>query len=253
MAPSRYAFYPRPTKTIQDYGKSHGKALKQAALKIVNQLSQTMQRGGNTRGEVSRLLYQKIVSDNDCEKTRDLLARNLIGIMEGMLPPTAGILRGVIYEWLDKDNQTLWRHQAALLRETKGPPRATFEEANRVLRYAVEEAMCKRPAPDLLYRTAVQEDDLNGTKINPGDLVILGSVSATQAALDEGDPDITPIFGGQRKAACQSGDAPVHACPAQEMVMATILGILAAFLASGRIEALPSALIVKISGYKIAQ
>jgi len=111
--------------------------------------------------------------------------------------------------------------------------------------------MCRRPAPDLIYRTAIKDTELEGHDIKEGDVVILGLVSATQAALDEGKPDITPIFGGKRKALYQSRSEPVHACPAQEMVMASVLGILAAFLASGRIEALPASLIVRISGYDI--
>ena len=168
--------------------------------------------------------------------------------MEGMLPPTEGILRGILYEWLDR--KSLWRYQSALRRAAKSP-RATFKQAKEALRYAVEAAMCERPSPDLLYGTATKEDELRGVKVKPGDLVILALISATQAALEGGKPDITPIFGGDRQSASQPNGQPTHACPAKEMVMASVLGILAALLDVGRIQALPGSMIIRISDYAI--
>ena len=42
---------------------------------------------------------------------------------------------------------------------------------------------------------------------------------------------------------------PVHACPAREMALGAIMGIMAALLDAGRIQALPASLIVRISDW----
>jgi hypothetical protein len=237
MAPSRYSFYPRPTEAVRHYGPIHGHGLKAAAPQIV-----AKKRAENSvNGKISQPMFAAISDD-------DVLARNLIGIMEGMLPPTDGILRGIIYEWLDQE--TLWRHQASLRRESKGG-KSTLASAKAALLKPIEAAMCKRPAPDLIYRTATCDAVLGGVEIQAGDTVILGLVSAMQASVAAGVPDVTPVFGGARTKAMQDPGDPIHACPARNMVMASVLGILSALLDSGRIEAQPSSLIVKISEYSM--
>jgi Dyp-type peroxidase family len=244
LAPSRFSFYPRPTERIQMYGKSHGRALRVASLKIMGQM--IAHNDAYLKGEISKKMYDAIFTGSNPEAEMDLLARNLIGIMEGMLPPTEGILSGILYKWLDQ--KTLWRYQGAL-RHAAGKSPATFKQATEALCYAVEAAMCERPSPDLLYRTAKKEDTLGTVKIEIDDLIILVLVSATQAALANDKPDITPIFGGDRKSALQPKGEPAHACPAKDMVMASVLGILAALLESGRIQALPGSMIIRISDY----
>jgi Dyp-type peroxidase family len=236
LSPSRYSFYPRPTRTTEEYGKAHGKALRAASKSIV---AKYRKNSNLVKGTISKEMYKRIADD-------DILARNLIGIMEGMLPPTDGILRGIIYEWLEQD--TLWRHQSAL-RRASGGTLATLGAARAALLAPVKEAMCKRPAPDLIYRTATKETKLGNTEIKKDDLVILGLVSAMQESLVQGAADVTAVFGGNRKQAQQAIGDPLHACPAQKMVMASVLGILSALLDSGRIEAQPSSLIIKISEY----
>ena len=127
MAPSRYAFYPRPTERIQNYGRSHGKALRAASLKIVERMIEN--EGAKLCAENFVPHVQEMIKGNDLRSERDLLARNLIGIMEGMLPPTNGILRGILYEWLDQ------RRRSGAIRRRFGARRhrraATFDEAKR--------------------------------------------------------------------------------------------------------------------------
>jgi Dyp-type peroxidase family len=236
LSPSRFSFYPRPTPSTEAYGIAHGKALRAASKSIVAKLRQN---SNAVKGAISSEMYRRIADD-------DILARNLIGIMEGMLPPTDGILRGIIYEWLEQD--TLWRHQSALRRASRGAL-ATFGAAQAALLAPVKDAMCKRPAPDLIYRTATKDTKLGETDVKKGDLVILGLVSAMQESLVQGAADVTAVFGGNRQQAHQAIGEPLHACPAQKMVMASVLGILSALLDSGRIEAQPSSLIIKISEY----
>lgn len=235
LAPSRDAFYPRPTDTIRDYGERHGKALRKAALEIVKAYRAAPDK---VQGLISRQLYAAIPDDDD------LLARNLIGAMTGMLAPMEGNLRAILFDWLT--DLTLWQHQAALHRLSQNRQPATFEQASAALRGAIERAMCKRPAPDLLYRTATEDTQLGGERIEKGDLLILGLVSATAET-----GSIDTIFGGEREAARQPDGSPVHACPAYKMAMGAMLGIIAALLDVGRIQAQPASLIVKVSGWKI--
>ncbi len=236
FAPSRDAFYPRPTDTIRDYGEKHGAALRRAALKIVKAYRAAPSK---VQGFISKPFYAAIEDD-------ELLARNLVGAMIGMLAPMEGNLRSVIFDWLT--DQTLWQHQAALHRLTKNQQPSTFAQASAALRAPVARAMCKRPAPDLLYRTATCDTELGGERIERGDLLILGLVSATAET-----GSIDTIFGGERIAAQQPEGQPVHACPAYKMAIGATLGIVAALLDVGRIQAQPASLIVKISGWSINQ
>lgn len=126
--------------------------------------------------------------------------------------------------------------------------------------------MCKRPSPDLLHRKAKRDynlakdsaaDHVDG---KADDLMILSLVSATQRAIadpgntvrrdqdtaDQRAIDAIPIiFGGDRYKAGH----PPHACPGRTLAMGAMTGILAALLDSGRIEAQPAGLILKISGW----
>lgn len=235
LAPSRYAFYPRPTRTIRQYGVHHGRAIGAAAKCIVEE-----RKGRGFSGVISQQM------DGEIEDS-DLLARNLIGIMEGMLPPTDGLLRGILFEWLTE--KKLWQHQAALHRVT-GYQRPEYAQAKSVLKMPIKEAICKRPSPDLIYRIATQDTTLGTKCIEKGDMVILGLVSATLDSLDRDAPDITTVFGGNRTCPTQEDGDPMHACPAQEMVLAMVTGILAALLDSARIQAQPASLIVKFSDFE---
>lgn len=235
MAPSREAFYPRPTDTIRDYGKKHGAALRTAALQLVKAY-----RGqpDKVQGLISKPLFAAIADD-------DLLSRNLIGSMTGMLAPTDGNLRSILFDWLT--DQTLWQHQAALHRLSGNRQPATYTQAREALRGPIEAAMRKRPAPDLLYRTATRDTVLGRERIRKGDLVILGLVSGTA----ESGGSVETIFGGHRAGAAQPAGMPVHACPAYKMAMGSMLGIIAALLDVGRIQAQPASLIVRFSGWHL--
>lgn len=101
-----------------------------------------------------------------------------------------------------------------------------------------------------------------------GDMVVVSLASVSQCALGQdatGASAIDVIFGGRRRAGSQgyvigddgavrpdpgaSNAEPVHACPAQAMAMGGMQGILAALLETGRIEALPASLILRISDW----
>ena len=234
MAPSRTCFYPRPSGAIQEYGIDHGRGLYAASQKLAAGWAQS---GTVLKGMVSKPMAAAITDP-------EMLARNLIGIMEGMLPPLDGTMRGIIFDWADE--KSLWRHQSGYLdiRPADGP---TLSRTRGALWLAVESAMCKRPAPDLIYRTATRATQINGRDVSAGALVVLALVSPMLDSLDFGTPDIDPVFGGQRQDAWQAEGTPVHACPAYGMVMAMVYGMLAALFDSGRIVVQPASLILRIS------
>lgn len=125
-----------------------------------------------------------------------------------------------------------------------------------------------RPAPDLLYRTAQRAATIkvdpktpacphrHDIQVREGDMVVVSQVSASQRSLfdpDMPDGDVSIVFGGKRHAADQVDSAapwPVHACPAQNMAFGAIMGIMAALLDAGTIQAMPAALIVRLSEWE---
>jgi hypothetical protein len=246
LATSRYAFYPRPGPEIIAKGIEHGEAIRAASLRLVERWYQNQRFPGVLTSEIAAKIVQ-----TGAEAELDLLARNVIGNMIGMLPPMNGALRGILHEWLKE--KTLWQYQAgwrrARLRLKPGERWPSWRLARDELGEPISRAMCRRPAPDLLYRTVVRKTRLGHYHLVPGDFLILGLISATQEELEQGKFDVLPIFGGERYAAIQPRGAPFHACPAREMSMAAIEGILAALLDSGQIKAQAASLIVEIGGY----
>ena len=249
MAPSRHTFYPRPTQAISDYGIEHGKSLKVATTKIVDQgFDESGDKQASLKGVIAQQMMSAIKRGNGTvAEKKDLLVRNIIGTMTGALPPMDGNLRGIFFEWIKED--TLWRYQGALQRLTKGA-NSSYEAAAAELRKPIMAAMCKRPAPDLIYRTATKSGTLGSGKVKyeEGDLIILNLVSATQSRLENryDELNVDMVFGGKRRGAKQSVGHPMHACPAYKMAMGAMLGIVAALLDSGRIQALPASLIIRI-------
>lgn len=263
LSPSRHAFFPWPTSHIEDYAKHHGPLLKQAGLDHATWLLGELAAGRlPASGKLAVEMARKINNPH-------LLGRNIIGMMIGALPPVDGNLRGILYEWLN--DKTLWKHQAELWRRTKGG-RPLWTTASAALAGPIARAMCKRPAPDLLYRVAKADHVLpgndGGVQVKKGDFVVVSLVAATQESLQDKrtpDGDASIVFGGMRQSAVQPPNEPdpdpgydvaarpiynVHACPAYKMMMGSMTGMLAALLNFGRIEVMPSSLIVEISGWK---
>ena len=279
MAPSRGSVFPRPNETIEHYAEAHGAAIRDAGQKFVKRL----------RVGVSPTppLIAKLLAAYPNRAQDEVLARNIVGTMIGAIPPMDANLRNIILDWLIE--KRLWRHQAAFKAALAGRDlndSAAAKAASDALKRPISQAMCKRPAPDLLFRTAKRtaviprdpkvlkrDEQGNATEqyerpaavAEEGDMVVVSLASASQWSLDERsgtypDGDISIVFGGKRTKARQgydygpdgvthTDDGPVHACPAQKMAMGGMTGILAALLDAGTIQALPASLIVRISDW----
>jgi Dyp-type peroxidase family len=224
-SPSRFLFSPNPGSAVADYGKQHGQSLRHAVAEFVKEKRKPPQ---SLKSPLSRAMFAAI-ADND------QLARTIVGAMMGFLPTVDGNLRSTLYQWVD--DKTLWRLQDALLCDPDQKT-APYTAACKVLREPLMRTMQLRPVPDMVWRTAVKEDDLgNLIKIRVGDKVVVGIGSATQEDLaNNAPPDVFPVFGGDRNAT----DPPTHACPAYAMAMGVLLGIISGLLEAGTLYPTPS-------------
>ena len=219
-SPSRYLFSPNPGAAVKCYAEMHGQALHRAALDFVQQYRAG---GSDPPGVLSGKFYNAIADD-------DQLARTIVGAMMGFLPTVDGNLRSVLYDWMD--DGTLWRLQEMLLSNTEPMP---YERA-KVLRDPLMRTMQRRPVPDLVWRTALKDHDLESIRVQTDDKIVVGIVSATEERLANGDIGVFPVFGGNRV----SGTHPTHACPAYKMAMGILLGVLSALLEAGMLRPTPS-------------
>lgn len=271
LSPSRNSFYPRPSDVLKQFASEQGIAILNAGKDFV-----TEHRASGA--PPTPLVAKLFAATPNTELGNKVLARNIIGTMIGAIPPMDANLRNILYEWLNQ--KSLWRHQAAMQAALKGQSAlANHERVKAALGGAISQAMCMRPAPDLLFRTAkgggkipldMHKGRLNDApyiRTKEGDMVVISLVSATQRSLMRSETpngDVSIVFGGTRSEPTQgylydggavkpdpgaSDFKPVHACPAMAMAMGGMTGILAALLDSGTIQALPASLIVKISGW----
>jgi Dyp-type peroxidase family len=227
VAPSRFCFYPDPNGTVTEKGRLHGRALTRA----IQTLFTSAPRESLPDAPITKGLGRAISDPGE-------LARTLVGVMIGFLPPAEANMRFALYGWTKA--KTLHRVQRALLASNEPYP---FARARAELLVPLKRAIQQRPAPETLWRTAVVDHRIGRTHVRNGDVVIAGLVSATAEAAAGGRDDISAVFGGDRRAL----DHPVHACPAYQFAIGTMLGILSALLECGRLEILPSPLIMQLT------
>ncbi|PZQ73996.1 MAG: hypothetical protein DI563_13440 [Variovorax paradoxus] len=212
-APSRYMFQPNPGEGAVQQGQDHGRALK-------DYVEARLHAGG-----------PDLQSTNDSvigAKLRGIpkaqYASTLIGIMMGFLPTVDGTLRSALYEWVA--DSSLWSLQLAWAVHDGAGPSAALATAGAVIEPALRRTMQLRPVPELVWRTATARRMLGAVELAPGERIVVGIVSAMQQNLQEGSPDLWPVFGGRR-----AGEQhPTHACPGYEMAMGVMLGVLAGLL-----------------------
>ena len=154
--------------------------------------------------------------------------------MMGFLPTVDGNLRSTLYQWMD--DKSLWRLQEALVSD---PDKDRYAAAARILRKPLMRAMQHRPVPGMVWRTAKKRHDLGGTRVAKYDRIVVGIGSATQEDLNAGRVDVFPVFGGNRKAPGRAYP-PTHACPAYDMAMGVLLGIVSQLLEMGTLRPTPS-------------
>lgn len=204
---ARLIFAPRPSAKVAKDGKDHGARLLEATKQFL--------AGGGALGPLSAEI-KKALGPQGAEN--DLLARTLVGIMQGFPPTVDGNLRTVLGTWLG--DRRLWDFQVAMLADPEPTSHAT---ARRILREPLLKTMRGRPVPDMLWRTD-KGKALSGAG-RADNRVVVGIVSA----LREEGADDTLMFGGPF-------GKTTHACPGLEMATGVMLGTLSALLAAGTIR-----------------
>ena len=218
-APSRFMFQPNPGAKASKYGADHGQVLFQAFRQFV---ADQRQPGAPALPPLGRAIFDAFPNPQDA----DLLASTFIGVLMGFLPTADGNLRGALYEWINFDRR-FWDLQEAYL--SAAQPNF-YARACAVLKEPLQRTMQLRPTPEVVWRTAVAPHKLGDVDVVPGDVVVVGIVSATQEALGADCTDVTPIFGGPPRSGTPH---PTHACPGYEMGMGVILGIVAGLMEAG--------------------
>lgn len=212
-APSRYIFQPLPGDEVVRFGVAHGQAVHAAALRMVRRLRAM---GLNIAARVGAAAL-RAANDDDA-------ARDFAGAVMGMVPTLDGALRRVLSEWTG--DGTLWLQRAL----RAGSTFANFAAA-QALDEPIARALQLRPMPELVWRTSTGEHRLRGSDgrelvVRRGERVVVALVSALQDRLTGADTGLDLMFGGQRG----SAGAPTHACPGREAALATLRGVLAAFV-----------------------
>ena len=222
-APSRYIFQPRPGQAAEAYGIQYGQALQKAFVELVKRHRDDpgVTPVLNARAPLAKAILAAFPRPAVPVPTQDdLAARTMVGVLMGFLPTVDGNLRLSIDEWLREGS--FWTLRAAWA----GRSADTLAMAEELLEPALRKAMQLRPSPELVWRTATRHHKLGDERVRPGDKVVVSIVSATHQCLEAGDPDVYPVFGGERKKSAGHS----HACPAYEAAMGTLLGTVTALL-----------------------
>lgn len=226
LAPSRYIFSsPAPRFAVVQQGQAFGAALLAAVRQFVAHHRAT---GAPPPGTLTVELFDGLTDD-------DVLARTIVGMLEGFLPTVYGNLLKTINYWLT--DETFWPLQRAHLSSSR-----TFAEVQSTVLPALMTAMQTRPVPELLYRTATKDTTLGGQVIKAGEKVVTSIVAVTEAGLRNPVPDVRPIFGGDRRAPGH----PTHACPAMDMGVGVMLGVLVAMLELPTVKSTAANLVITV-------
>jgi hypothetical protein len=208
---SAAVFKPNPGCMIGIAGQTLGRLLKAAVTQFI-----AKHRTAKTipDAELSRAIFLAFPDDDD------LIGRTIIGVMMGFLPTTYFNLLFVVSEWSKTGAFKTLQQQ---LKANSDP---AFRRAVAVLEKPLMQSMQRNCMPDAVWRTALTKHTLGNVEVNPGDMIHINIVQATQADQKAGNTDVFPIFGGNRNATPH----PQHACPGQALAMGVMLATVNALL-----------------------
>jgi hypothetical protein len=192
-------------------GQTLGQLLKAAVTQFI---ARHRAAGTVPQAELSRAVFEAFPGEDD------LIGRTIIGVMMGFLPTTFFNLFFAVNEWSQTGNFKTLQDR---LKENKEP---AFQRARSVLQEPLIQAMQRKPMPDAVWRTAVTKHTLCGVEVNPGDMIHINIMKATQADQQAGNTDVFPIFGGNRSA----HPHPQHACPGHALAMGVMLATVNALM-----------------------
>jgi deferrochelatase/peroxidase EfeB len=219
--PSRHTFQPQPTESVREVAERDGQHLRQRMTDFLRANDATIV------APVTRaVLDDPGLKDTKGSKNYDLAARTISGAIMGFVPTTDNNLRRIVEEWMR--DQTVWNLRARASADSLDKP----TDGKSLLFEPIKRAMMLRPMPEFVWRTALNDHELDTTDggvfdVHAEDRVVLGLVSATQQGLEGGARDVVPVFGGDRWA---KPHAPRHACPGMPAAMGVMAGVLSAII-----------------------
>ncbi|HWZ92175.1 MAG TPA: hypothetical protein VNW92_25100, partial [Polyangiaceae bacterium] len=245
---SEYVFRPAPDEMTEGLAALRGARVTQVTADFV--AATYAREGGGFRheflnhlqGAASRLALSE-------PETQGLIVRSVVGTVDGFVAATYGSFLSVMGQWL-ADGETLWRvqkdhetilapallaalearaEQEAATGPASGEPPESIANGAAFVR-KVTDTLKNFPKPAWLHRVAMSDTDLGSVHIKAGDRVV---VHLGQAALEQpGSPEL--LFGGPydpvAKTLTSAERTPLHACPAREMALGVLLGMLVAVL-----------------------
>jgi len=236
---SLYVFRPDPDAGTAALAGARGAQITAAARRLV-----AAQLGDNaTTHQFLRYLNDRAGAFGlNAGAQRELVVRSLVGTVDGFVAASYGSFLSVIEQWLEEGQ--LFRVQRrfsealsdALLDQLRAHARerrtgfpAQISNDDPFVSEVIK-ALKLFPKPPWLHRVAVEDTVLGGVEIKRGDRV---SIHLGQTALEQpGNPQL--LFGGpydrERKIANGAERTPLHACPAREMALGVVLGMLVAVL-----------------------
>lgn len=246
-APSRCIFQPQPGAEVIDFARRYGRRATQAMTALVGLWRSSPQQVPplrDARNEPIRRRLRSAILDGQTTRGDDAAAaRMMVGVLMGMVPTLDAALRLALNEWLREG--LFWSLRSAVT----ASPVANLADARARLVGPLTAALQLRPAPELVWRTAVREHLLGlpgrpGVEVAPGDRIVVGIVSAMQQNLEEGRDDLLAMFGAER-----APGGATHACPGYGAAMAALLGALTALLeATGAMRPGPGPLTLMFEG-----
>jgi len=232
---SQYVFRAQPDELTEQLSTIRGSRVTQATARYLQNSGPTFQHRflAFLREKTSPLGLEP-------DEEQELIVRSVVGTVDGFVAASFGSFLSVVGQWLNNDD--FWRiqrkHEAVLapaLRQQlkEAPPTAgeAMHPLDDTAAFVLQVCGTLKlfPKPAWLHRVALEDTDLGNVRVRRGERVF---IHLGQAALEQPGPSL--LFGGQydelTKFATGPERTPVHACPAREVAMGVLLGMLVSVL-----------------------
>lgn len=220
---SRYIFSPQPRPGVVEAGRTQGKAVLEA---VKGWLAREREPLGELAQKIRASLRSAGVAVEPGDQD-DTFALSIAGVLLGFPPTVQGNFVRVMENWIE--SEALWVHRQALV-EAYGERTGRLDHAcaEQALRAVLFDTMRKRPVPEMLWRSPVDEGE--PITSDPSRRIVLG---LTSALTDEQGCPKELIFG---RDADDSEEPTLHGCPGYPMAMGVLLAMFAGLMMAGTLR-----------------